>query len=237
MEGDTEGMTLKIALLTDDGALKRTLVGRASVRRMAVGLSGCSTMEMALLDGQFDGADFILIDTDLAGDSTHECIQRLRARGVRSKVILLAQPRDLEHVFRAFQAGADGCFPKDESPQTLRKFLRDFRQGGAPIPPRVVQWIVSYFQKNGKKNDPMALLTRRENEILEWLAKGCPDKQIARHLTIALTTVNDHLKSIYRKLGVHSRAEAVAKYLSRVDDMGPRTVPVHGSSDKRSGSN
>ena len=87
--------------------------------------------------------------------------------------------------------------------------------GGAPISIQVAKWIVSYYQNKGKSNDPIASLSGRENEILELLAKGFSDKQMARHLMIAQSTVNDHLKSIYRRLGVHSRAEAVAKYLSR----------------------
>lgn len=208
-------ISFKVTLLTDDGALRRTLVGRVSVSRAVFSISGRSAIEAASDKERIGSADFILLDASLPDRSAPECIARLRARGARCKIILLAQPHQMESVVKAFQAGADGCFPRDESPEALCKFLLDFRHGGAPIPPRVVKWIVSHYQKNTKNKAPVELLTPRENQIFDLLAKGFSDKQIARHLAIAQTTVNDHLKSIYRKLGVHSRAEAVASHLSR----------------------
>ena len=112
------------------------------------------------------------------------------------------------------EAGADGCLLKRTTPEDLRAAMLDLLGGGAPMTSEIARRMVESFRRAGKQQKPTIHLTPREEEVLILLSKGCSNKEIANQLAIGTETVGTHLKHIYEKMHVPSRAAAVARYLT-----------------------
>jgi len=119
---------------------------------------------------------------------------------------------DEHHVVSALEAGATGYLLKDSSPDEIGDALARLIAGGSPISAKIARHLVRRFQPPGDPQKPAgggATLTEREREVLERMAKGFNYAEVARSLDMSPNTVTSHIKNIYRKLAVHSRAEAV----------------------------
>jgi DNA-binding NarL/FixJ family response regulator len=125
---------------------------------------------------------------------------------------MLTSHNDPDQIFASLKAGASGYLLKPIKPKELLQSIRDVRQGGAPMSSQVARKVVESFQTSGNASK-MPKLTPRETEILDGLAHGLLYKEIAEKLTIGVTTVRTHLGSIYQKLHVQNRTEAVVRYL------------------------
>jgi DNA-binding NarL/FixJ family response regulator len=117
-------------------------------------------------------------------------------------------------VFPALEAGADGYLLKQAEPASLRTALLDLLKGGVPMTSGIARRVVDYFRSRAKSRDQIVHLTPREKELLVLLSKGYSNKEIAGNLSLSVETIHGHLKNIYQKMHVRSRAEAVAKYMS-----------------------
>ena len=131
------------------------------------------------------------------------------------KVLMLTKFEDADHIFQALQAGANGYMLKRKAPSELTSAIRSVMAGHSPMSSEVADRVVTYFHRLGKDMGEVSHLTPRERETLEYLAKGHLYKEIASLLGVKFQTVNGYIKNIYEKLHVHSRTEAVAKYLGR----------------------
>ena len=143
-----------------------------------------------------------------------ECIERLKAKVSEVRVLVFTVYEDSEQIFQALQAGASGYLLKRTSPERLIEAIKEVKAGGAPMTPEVAIKVVQSFRK--QRTDKVSTaegLTPREEQILRLLADGYVTKEIASNLGIAFFTAQNHLKKIYEKLHVHSRTEAVIKYL------------------------
>ncbi len=174
-------------------------------------LAAYPSVEAALKKAPLNPPDLLLIDLDLSQRSVLAGLRRLKAGAVGMKIAVLTGDHEIELVLQAFRAGADGWFLKKESAAQLAQDIRALVHGGSPISTDAAKKLVLNFQAQGQRTAQTNRLTIREREIMEHLSHGLSDKEMATLLRIALPTVNDHLKSVYRKLHVHSRTEAVAK--------------------------
>jgi DNA-binding NarL/FixJ family response regulator len=129
------------------------------------------------------------------------------------QVLVLTVYEETDRIFRALKAGASGYLLKRTSPEQLMDAIRDVKQGGAPMTPEVARKVVQSFRKPAHETVVEAELTSREEQILRLLAEAFVTKEIADKLGISFFTAQNHLKRIYEKLHVHSRTEAVIKYL------------------------
>jgi DNA-binding NarL/FixJ family response regulator len=120
-----------------------------------------------------------------------------------------------EEILDALSAGATGCLLKDSLPAEILGALRDIHQGGSPMSSHVARKVVSWFQQSRPRLTMREPLTDREMQVLKLLATGSQDQQIAKALAISIFTVRSHVRSIFDKLDVHSRTEAVVKFLGR----------------------
>lgn len=120
---------------------------------------------------------------------------------------------DDEKIFQSLVAGASGYLVKRTSPSELLNAIQEVHSGASPMSGKIARTVVEYFQKQRSAAAQQEPLSRREEEILSLLAKGYRYKEIADALAISFETVRTHLKNIYDKLHVHSRTEAVVKYL------------------------
>jgi DNA-binding NarL/FixJ family response regulator len=122
------------------------------------------------------------------------------------KILVVSEREDEELVFHLLRAGAGGFLTRDVSPLKLLEAIREIQDGGAPMSMNVARLVVASFFKN---ND--TLLTPRELEVLGWMARGKSYSQIANMLYVDKETVRSHIKNIYTKLEVHSKADAIEK--------------------------
>jgi DNA-binding NarL/FixJ family response regulator len=119
---------------------------------------------------------------------------------------------DVRSVVRAIEEGADGYLLKEADTPQIAAAIRTVLDGGAPISPAVASHILARVRaEQPRRPDHTPTLTARETEVLESLASGRSFKEVALQHAISLHTVGDHVKSIYRKLAVNSRGEAVYK--------------------------
>lgn len=152
--------------------------------------------------------DVVLLDIGLPGMSGIEAIKPIRERWPRAEILMQTVYKEEEQVFEALCAGATGYLLKNTPPAQLINAIREVHAGGAPMTASIARKVVKIFRRSEYHED---VLTKRENEVLDKLIEGKTNRQIAAELFISENTVAFHLKQIYEKLHVHSRAEAVAK--------------------------
>jgi len=151
-----------------------------------------------------DQPEIILMDLDLPGMSGIEGIERIKKAHPEINIIVLTVHEDSDMVFEALCAGASGYITKNANHSKLLDAIEEVQNGGAPMSSKIAKLVVDSFQKN--HNSP---LTSRETEVLEQLAKGKSYSVIAEELFIHKETVKSHIKNIYFKLQVNSKAEAL----------------------------
>lgn len=155
----------------------------------------------------------LLMDIDLPGRSGVEGVAELKSTFPEIKVMMLTVFEEEEKIFAAIKAGADGYMLKKDSPQKLIDSILDLHDGKSPMNGVIARKVLEFFHKKPTVDNPDDYnLTKREHEILELLMDGLTYKEIADKCSIAVQTLNTHIKNIYQKLGVHSRAEASAKF-------------------------
>lgn len=158
--------------------------------------------------------DVVLMDIHLPGASGIRCVQQLKATLPSIKFVMHTVSEDEELLFQALRAGASGYLLKGTPPAKVMDALTEAHQGSAPMTGHIARMVVEYFHQKKSANET-ATLTDREREILNYLAKGFRNKEIADALNIGIDTVRSHLRNIYEKLHVSSRAEAIVKYLEK----------------------
>lgn len=174
----------------------------------------CSSGEEALQAIPPLKPDIVLMDIFLPRMSGIECTVRLKELLPESRVLILTASDDEEMVFSALEAGADGYLLKHSAPGELHHALLDILHGGVPMTSGIARRVAGFFRRRGKARNEMERLSQRETEVLDLLAKGFINKEIADRLSLSVETIRSYLKNIYEKMHVHSRAEAVAKYIT-----------------------
>lgn len=160
-------------------------------------------------------ADVVLLDIGLPGKSGIEGIGEIKRRYPDAQVIMLTVFEDDKNIFEAIRAGANGYLLKKTPPAKLLLAIEDAAAGGMPMTPFVARQVVEMFKKYIPAEKENFSLTERESEVLSLLVEGSNYAMIAEKLFISLDTVRNHIRHIYEKLHVHSKAEAVAKAIKR----------------------
>ncbi|WP_163409215.1 response regulator [Flavobacterium ajazii] len=159
--------------------------------------------------------DALLMDVNLPGYSGYECVSILKTKNPNLLFIMCTSYEDDENIFKSLKAGASGYILKTEGPTKIIEALNDLFDGGSPMSSSIARKVVTSFSKFETTNESILLLTPRENEILELLATGKMNKEVADNLQISGGTVRKHIQHIYEKLQVNTRVEAVNMYLKR----------------------
>ena len=157
----------------------------------------------------------VLMDINLPGMSGVECVARLKQSLPGSLVLMLTTYEESDLIFASLRAGASGYLLKNMHPSELTQAVEQVNSGGAPMSMQIARKVVNHFQQIKAPASEMEKLTKRELEILTLLAKGYLYKEIGDLLGITLSTVRAHLHTIYEKLHVQSRTQAVLKFLDR----------------------
>lgn len=173
-----------------------TLVGEATDGAEAVQLVGELSPDVVLMDLRMPGVDGI------------EAIRQITARYPEVEIVILTTYDDDQHIVRGLRAGARGYLLKDAGRKVLFEAIRAAARGESLLPSAVVEKVVARLAE--PKPVAAARLSEREQEVLALLAQGAANKEIAVRLHITERTVKAHVTGIFNKLGVNSRAEAVA---------------------------
>ena len=171
------------------------------------------TMEEALEKIGFDLPDVALVDIGLPGMNGIEGVRLLKERYPDLMLLMLTVYDDDDRIFDALCAGACGYLLKKTPPARLLKSLEEAAQGGAPMSPEIARRVVALFREFRPPKRVDYQLTPHETRLLKLLVEGHNYKTAAAQLGISFNTVCFHIKSIYEKLQVHSKSEAVAKAL------------------------
>jgi DNA-binding NarL/FixJ family response regulator len=208
-------MPIQVAIVEDDRRIRESLAvlldGAAGLR-----FAGAfATAEDALRELPRLKPHVVLLDINLPGLSGIEAVARLGELVPDTAVLMLTVYEDADQIFRALQNGARGYLVKRTAPARLLEAIAEVHAGGAPMSPQIARKVVQHFHQRGPATAALESLTPREREVLEQLAQGRLYKEIADQLGIGTETVRSYLGSIYAKLHVHNRTEAVVKYLGR----------------------
>ncbi len=157
--------------------------------------------------------DVVLMDIHLPNMSGVACTRRLKELCPSVRVLILTVYEDNEKIFGALKAGASGYLLKRAHPTDIIRAINEVKLGGAPMSSQIACRVVESFYESSRVSPTEEKLSQREEEILEELSKGYTPREIASRFSISANTVHTHLKHIYEKLHVHSRTEAVLKFL------------------------
>ncbi len=206
-------MRIKVAIVEDSRGTRESLaelLGRAPTLRC---VGAHATGEDALRNIPAEQPDVVLMDINLPGMSGIECVGRLRDRLPNTQVLMLTTYEETDLIFDSLRNGASGYLLKNMPPSELVQAVEQVHAGGAPMSMQIARKVVNHFQQIKQPTSEMEKLTKREHEILSLLAKGYLYKEIADQLGVTLSTVRAHVHTIYEKLHVQSRTQAVVKFL------------------------
>lgn len=172
----------------------------------------CSTGEEALKILPKVSPALVLMDIQLPGISGIDCVRRLRELMPDVLIVMVTVYEDPVRIFSALRAGANGYLLKRSTPEEMITAIREVRRGGGAMSGGVVMKVIQYFSEQERKDHELDSLTPRESEILDLLANGMCNKEIASNLGFGVEAVRWHLRNIYTKLHVHNRTEAAMKF-------------------------
>jgi DNA-binding NarL/FixJ family response regulator len=218
MTAQTNAGPIRVAIVEDDDELRANLtdyIGRFPDFKL---VSAYADGEAAVADLPRLKAEVVLMDINLPGLGGIECVHRLKDSLPRALFMMLTVYEDNDRLFGSLLAGASGYLLKRASFTEIVAAIRDLHAGGSPMTPQIARRIVQHYQQtqaNAQPAEELGELTAHQRAFLEHLAKGYRYKEIADHLGISMEGVRSYVRRIYEKLHVHSRTEAVLKYLGR----------------------
>ena len=153
----------------------------------------------------------VLMDINLPGISGVECTRQLRTSLPNALIVMLTVYDDSDRIFQALQMGASGYLLKRAPADEIIQAIQDVHRGGAPMSAYIARKVVQSFQRQAPTAKSDEVLSKRESEVLGYVARGYSDKEVADALGLSPATVRSYLKNIYGKLHVHSRTQAILK--------------------------
>jgi DNA-binding NarL/FixJ family response regulator len=204
-------VSVLVSIVEDDASIRQILtewIGRAEGFRCH---SVHDSAESALAKLPEEKPRIVLVDINLPGQSGIECVRRLKPTMPNTQFMMLTVYEDTGHIFDALKAGASGYLLKRTPREELIASLKQVQEGGSPMTSYIARKVVQSFYQTPPERLETEGLSPREREVLELLARGYFYKEITEALGISMSTVNTHVRRVYEKLHVHSRAQAVAK--------------------------
>jgi DNA-binding NarL/FixJ family response regulator len=222
----------RVVVIEDDASTRADL--SANVQRCA-GADLAASFELLEPASHWftsHSADLLLTDLALPDGHALPLIRQVKAQHPRCEVVVVSVFGDEATVYACIEAGAIGYLHKDASLADIASAIELVRSGGSPISPMIARKVLSSMQRPAALNQPStqppaqlpvrgvnstaaALLTPREAEVLQLIAKGFSYAETAQHLGVSLATIQSHVRGIYGKLEVHSRGEAVFEAAAR----------------------
>lgn len=202
---------IKVAIVEDETrfrqSLRRVIESKPDFSCVAEYATGAEALEKI----PKNPADVVLMDLNLPDFSGAEVTAQLKAQLPDLSVVILTVYNDADHIFKALRAGAGGYLLKQATAAEILEAIAEAHRGGAPMTSEIARKVIAAFHEPRPAPSPTEVLAPREKEILELVANGYANKEIADKLAITLSTVCWYLHEIYKKLHVQSRVQAVNK--------------------------
>jgi DNA-binding NarL/FixJ family response regulator len=208
-------MTIAVAIVEDDEEIRANLKHRITESGAFRLLASYPDAESALAELPSLKPDVVLMDINLPGIDGVECVRQLKVALPKTQFVMLTVYEDNNRLFKSLMAGASGYLLKRTSPAKLMAAVKEAYAGGSPMTPQIARRVVQHFQQLAEPPSDLPKLTPRETDVLNQLAQGFRYKEIIDNLHISAGTLHSYISTIYEKLHVHSRTEAVVKYLNR----------------------
>ena len=211
--GRLSDASIRVALVEDDTAM------RDGLRWLIAGTDGfrCvgafATVETALDGLQAEPPDVLLLDIHLPGMLGSEAVPLLRQRYPQTQVVMLTVYASEDKVFESLRNGACGYVLKKTPPSELMEAVRDAHQGGSPMSSEIARKVIDELRRSSPPPEPEARLSPQEVRLLELLAEGYSYQGAGGRMNVSLNTVRNYVRSVYEKLQVNTRSEAVSKAL------------------------
>jgi DNA-binding NarL/FixJ family response regulator len=204
-------MSISLVIVEDLDEVREGLHQFISLNKEFKVLDTYVTAEEALYELPKLKPDVVIMDINLPGVNGIDCIRELKQKIPKTQFMMFTVYENDEKVFEALKAGATGYLLKNTGLLQLVEALKELHNGGSPMSANIARKLVNIFQEKEKARVPVEVLSQRENEVLQQLAKGLLYKEIAEQLTISTATVRQHIHRIYEKLHVQNRTEALNK--------------------------
>ena len=198
--------SLRVVIVEDDTLIREGFTNLINQSDNLICIANYDNCEEAIKNLTKDDPQIILMDIGLPGISGIEGIRRIKKIRADIEIIVVTVHDDDIKVFDALCAGASGYLTKNISPENLLSAIDEVSSGGAPMSTNIARMVIKSFQKSVESP-----LSSRETEVLQLLGRGKSYTMIADDLFIDKETVRSHIKNIYRKLEVSSKAEAIEK--------------------------
>ena len=197
-------MNTRITIIEDNDKIREGFAAVVESSGRYDVVSQYSNCEDAIRHLQEDLPDVVLMDIGLPGMSGVEGTIRIKKRLPGSIILIITVMEDSEKVFQSLCAGAGGYIVKNSDVEDIVRSIDEALAGGAPMSLQIAKMVVQSFNRPG--GSP---LSARETEVLQGIAQGKSYTKIATELFVSKDTVRSHIKNIYRKLAVNSKAEAL----------------------------
>lgn len=203
-------------LLADDHALVRSAIRQALEAPGVEVVGEAASAEEAITLATTLRPEIMLLDIDLPGMSGIEAVRELAPRLPDTRIVMLTVSTARRDLLDAVRYGAAGYLTKDLSGEALLRAVRGIRRGDLPMSRAhaalVVEQLARTSRGSGVDDELAGVLSAREQEVLRLLSDGMTDREIGEALAISPRTVESHVSSVLRKLGVRNRAEAAQRY-------------------------
>jgi DNA-binding NarL/FixJ family response regulator len=206
----------RISIVEDDEPTRRILADVINSAPDLVLVSHYAGSVAAIESLTRDRPEVVLMDINMPELNGVECVRRLKPRLPETQFLILTVYEDADHIFAALAAGATGYLLKSTRREDLLAAIDQVMEGGSPMSSSIARKVVQSFART--KTQPEAgieSLSAREQSVLVLLTKGYLYKEIADSLGVTIPTISTYIRRIYEKLQVHSRSQAVAKYLKQ----------------------
>lgn len=207
---------ITVSVVEDDVKLRSSIARLIDSTPGFVCVSTHPSAENALKELPISKPQVVLMDINLPGMNGVECVRHLKTVMPEAEILMLTIYENTNIIFSALSAGASGYLLKRSAPEKIIEAIQDVRAGGSPMTGHIARKVVASFRKITQPQHDYEKLSLREQQVLDWLAKGRTYQEIAETLNISYTTVNTHIRHIYEKLHVRSRTQAVAMHLGFV---------------------
>lgn len=203
-------MAISVGIVEDDATLRAAFTDLVLAQPDMSCAGAFASAEDALRELPGLSPDAVLMDINLPGMSGIHCTDRLKKAAPQISIVMLTTFDDSESVFESLKAGASGYVLKRASGAEIVQAVRDVCVGGAPMSGAIARKVIQFFRSN-RAAPEVDSLTDREREVLGALSEGQQYKEIAAQMSISINTVRKHIRAIYEKLQVNTRADAVRK--------------------------
>lgn len=212
-------MKIPVVIVEDNNDIRQALEQIIEMSDTCELVGSCVNGEDALVKIPLINPKVVLMDISLGGITGIEVVKELKVQHPDILFMMCTIYEDDEQLFEALSAGASGYILKKTPPGKLLEAILELVDGGAPMSSQIARKVVAAFQNKKSEKNPnetaLDVLSKREKEILEMIAKGLLYKEISDSLFISTETVRKHVRHIYDKLHVDNRIEAVNKFYGR----------------------